>query len=711
VTTKRSGVPPAHTNRLAREKSPYLLQHAHNPVDWFAWNDDAFETARREHKPIFLSIGYSTCHWCHVMERESFEDENVGAFLSEHFVCIKVDREERPDVDKIYMTFVQATTGSGGWPMNVFLTPELKPFYGGTYFPPDNRHGRPSFLHVLHQIQQLWETRRADLTESASETHIRMEQMATANQSDPDVLPTADVLRNAGMTFKAAYDPRHGGFGGAPKFPQPSQPRFLLNYAKRFHDEDATRMVLHTCDAMAAGGIHDQLGGGFARYSVDAEWLVPHFEKMLYDNAQLAQLYLDAFLISGDARHAEVARDILDYVLRDMTHPDGGFYSAEDADSEGHEGKFHCWTRSEMSKLLTPEEFNVAVRYFGITEEGNFVDHSHPSPLPGQNVLSIVEPKLPEADQPLLASAKSKMLDARSQRVRPHLDDKILASWNGLMLGAFARAYAVLGDAAYRAAAEKNLAFIQEKLWVSGSESRLQAAGPAEAGTPNAKRIGTLFHRWRDGERDHVQLLEAYAFLLSGVIELYEATLEPALLDFAIALADSMLAKFYDAANGGFWQSAAEAKDLILRVKEDYDGAEPSGNSVAMLALLKLGAITGRKEFSEAAEKSLRLFANRLQQLPQAVPCMLQALDFSMQEPKRAVVVGDTDSPNFHELLRAAHSVYEPNKVVLGNSGAVEEFARTLPAKDEPVVYLCTGNSCQAPTSDVVEVKKNLLLP
>jgi uncharacterized protein YyaL (SSP411 family) len=689
VTTKKPGVPPSHTNRLAREKSPYLLQHAHNPVDWFAWNNEAFEKAQRENKPIFLSIGYSTCHWCHVMERESFEDEKIGAFLSEHFVCIKVDREERPDVDKIYMTFVQATTGSGGWPMNVFLTPDLKPFYGGTYFPPDNRHGRPSFLHVLQRIHQLWETQREELTESAIETHARMEQLAAANQNDSGALLTTEVLRNAGMTFKTAYDPRHGGFGGAPKFPQPSQPRFLLSYAKRFHDKDATRMVLHTCDAMAAGGIHDQLGGGFARYSVDAEWLVPHFEKMLYDNAQLAQLYLDAFLVSGDSRHADVARDILDYVLRDMTHPDGGFYSAEDADSEGHEGKFHCWTRAELSSLLTPEEFNVAVRYFGVTEQGNFIDHSHPNPLPGQNVLSIVEPKLPEADKPLLASAKRKMLDARNQRVRPHLDDKILASWNGLMLGAFARAYAVLGNTIYRAAAEKNLTFLQAKLWDAKTKM--------------------LFHRWRDGERDNVQLLEAYAFLLSGVTELYEATLEPAVLDFAIALADSMLAKFYDTANGGFWQSAAESKDLILRVKEDYDGAEPSGNSVAILALLKLGAITGRKEFSNATAKSLQLFANRLQQLPQAVPCMLQALDFSMQEPKRAVVAGDPASTKTRKLLHAIHSVYEPNKIVLGNVGAVEEFARTLPTKDEPVVYLCTGNSCQPPTSDVATLKKMLL--
>ncbi len=675
-----------HTNRLAREKSPYLLQHARNPVDWYAWNEEAFEKARRENKPIFLSIGYSTCHWCHVMERESFENEKVAEFLNQHFVSIKVDREERPDVDKIYMTFVQATTGSGGWPMTVFLTAELKPFFGGTYFPPDNRHGRPGFLQLLQHIHQLWETRREELVESAVDAHTKLEQMTSGDEASGALL-AADDLRKAGVQLQRMFDPQHGGFGGAPKFPQPSQPQFLLRYALRFHDADAVRMVLKTCEHMAAGGIHDQLGGGFARYSVDAEWLVPHFEKMLYDNAQLVQLYLDAFLVSGDTLHADVARDILDYVLRDMTHPDGGFYSAEDADSEGHEGKFYCWTRAELEKLLSPEEFKVAVRYFGITEQGNFIDHSHPQPLPGQNVLSIVSPDLPDVDKSLLASAKNKMSAVRAKRIRPHLDDKILASWNGLMLGAFARAFAVLGDEKYLAAAEKNVKFVHAKLW-------------------DAK---ALFHRWRDGERDNVELLEGYAFMLSGVIDLYEATIEPRHLDFAIALADAMLAKFFDAENGGFWQSLA-ARDLILRVKENYDGAEPSGNSVATLALLKLGAMTGRKEYTEAAEKTLRLFAVRLQQVPQAVPYMLGALDFSLQEPQRAVVAGEAGSKVVRELLRAIHSVYQPNKVVLGNHGSVEEFARTLPAKNGALVYLCTGNACQAPTGDVAEVK-NLLKP
>ena len=683
--------PHPHTNRLAREKSPYLLQHARNPVDWFAWGEEAFEKARRENKPIFLSIGYSTCHWCHVMERESFENEAVAAFLNAHYVSIKVDREERPDVDKIYMTFVQATTGSGGWPMTVFLTPELKPFFGGTYFPPDNRYGRPGFLQLLQHIQQLWETRREDLVNSATEAQEKLAEMVAANEATGSAAGE-EALRNGGLQLKRLYDPRNGGFGGAPKFPQPSQPQFLLRYAKRFHDNEAVQMVLSTCERMAAGGIHDQLGGGFARYSVDAEWLVPHFEKMLYDNAQLAQLYLDAHLLGGkdETVFANVVRDILDYVLRDMTHPEGGFYSAEDADSEGHEGKFYCWTRAELEKLLSPEEFNVAVNYFGITEQGNFVDHSHPKPLAGQNVLSIVEPKLSDADAALLVAAKRKMLGTRSVRVRPHRDDKVLASWNGLMLGAFARAYAVLGDESYLRTAERNLKFIQDKLWEKPKAGK--AAGHA------------LYHRWRDGERDNVELLDGYAFMLSGVIELYEATLEPRHLDFAIALAEAMLAKFLDVENGGFWQSLA-AKDLILRVKEDYDGAEPSGNSVATLALLKLSAMTGRGEFKDAAEKTLKLFAARLQQVPQAVPYLLSALDFSLQEPRRAVVAGEATAG---ELLRAIHSIYQPDKVVLGNRGAVEEFARTLPAKDGAVVYLCTGTTCQPPSSDPSEIMKLL---
>ncbi len=680
--------PAAHTNRLALEKSPYLLQHRHNPVDWYPWGEEAFARARRENKPIFLSIGYSTCHWCHVMERESFEDQRLASFLNAHFVSIKLDREERPDIDRIYMTFVQASTGQGGWPLNVFLTPDLKPFFGGTYFPPDNRHGRPGFLDLLEQIRQLWQARQGEVTESAALIHTQLRQ-ATAGPPRPSLVPTPSILRRAGALLKESYDPRHGGFGAAPKFPHPSQPRLLLRYAKRFGDPQAVRMVLHTCDRMAAGGIHDQLGGGFARYSVDAQWLVPHFEKMLYDNAQLVQLYLDAALVSGRQRYAEVARGILDYVLRDMTHPEGGFYSAEDADSEGHEGKFYCWTRRELAGLLAPEQYNVAVRYFGLTEEGNFLDHSHPEPLPNQNVLSVVDDDLTAPEQALLASARRKMFEARSRRPRPHMDDKVLVSWNGLMLGALARASAVLDDETYRAAAEKNLGFLQANLWDAPSK--------------------TLYHGWRDGRRDNVQLLSGYAFLLSGVLDLYQATLAPAHLDFALALAETMLDRFSDSEGGGFWQSPPGAADLILRVKEDYDGAEPGGNSVAALALLELGTITGRPEFMGAARKTLRLFASRLDQLPQAVPSMLQALDFSLDEPARFVLAEDPAAgpgPQRRALLNAVHSLYLPNKVVLGNAGPVEPFARTLSPRGDPTVYLCIGTACRPPTTDPARIKE-----
>ena len=673
-------------NRLAREKSPYLLQHAHNPVDWHPWDEEAFARARTENKPVFLSIGYSTCHWCHVMERESFEDETVAAFLNRHFVSIKVDREERPDVDKIYMTFVQATMGGGGWPLNVFLTPDLKPFFGGTYFPPDARHGRPSFLQLLQQLSRLWQERHHDVVQSAGDIQQRLAAAATGSETPSHLDLTAGTLQQAGALFKESYDPVHGGFGGAPKFPQPSIPGFLLRHARRFRDEDATRMVLKTCDAMAAGGIHDQVGGGFARYSVDAAWRVPHFEKMLYDNAQLAQLYLDAHLVSGDAHYAGCVRDILDYVLRDLTHPGGGFYSAEDADSEGHEGKFYCWTRAELSGLLAPEEFNVAAKYYGITAEGNFLDHSHAQPLAGLNVLSVADPGLAAADRPLLASAKKKMSDTRARRIRPHLDDKILASWNGLMLGAFARASATLGEGKYRVAAEKNLVFIREKLWEEKSK--------------------TLFHRWRDGARDSVQLLEAYAFLLSGVLEMYEATLDPQHLDFAIELAEAMLAKFFDAANGGFWQSAAGTQHLILRLKDDYDGAEPSGNSVATMTLLKLAAITGRDEFKTPAEATLRFYTERLHRQPAAMAFMLQAVDFQLEPPLGVVIAGDPGDASLKTLLQAAHSVYRPDRIVLGNQGAVENFARTLPARNGAVVYLCTGTACQPPTGDPTRLKE-----
>ncbi len=675
-------------NRLGKEKSPYLLQHAGNPVDWFPWGDEAFAKARKESKPILLSIGYSTCHWCHVMERESFEDEATAALLREHFVSIKVDREERPDVDRIYMGFVQLTTGGGGWPLNVFLTPELKPFYGGTYFPPEPKHGRPSFRQLLGRVAELWKDRRGDVEESAMDITARLRSMA---EHDPANAFPAGLreLHGAAQAFLHEFDPLHGGFGGAPKFPRPSQPLFLLRAARRFDDTTARNAVLYTCERMASGGMNDQLGGGFARYSVDERWLVPHFEKMLYDNAQLLQLYVEAFVASGDAFLADAARATADYVLRDMASPDGAFYSAEDADSEGHEGKFYCWTQAELRTLLTANESVLVERRFGVTAEGNFVDHSHPSPLPGQNVLSLADPKLSETEKVLLESALGKMRLARAARVRPHRDDKVLASWNGMMLGALARAGVVLEAPVYVEAAERNAAFIREQMW--------------EAGT------GVLHHRWREGERDGVQLLEGHANVVAGMVDLYEATLDPRHLAFAVEVAEAMVKQFHDAKGGGFWQTTADTPHLLVRTKDDYDGAEPSGNSVAALALLRMSAICGRADWRRAAEGTVRLFAQRLHQMPQAVPHLLLALDFMQQEPKRVVLVGDWTCGSTASLLRAAHAVHEPNRVILGNHGPVDAFARGLPSNPEyTVAFCCSGTACEPPTRDRKAVREFL---
>ena len=675
----------AHTNLLAREKSPYLLQHAHNPVDWHPWGDAAFAKARAEDKPVFLSVGYSTCHWCHVMERESFENEAVGKFLREHFVSIKVDREERPDVDKIYMAFVQATTGGGGWPMNVFLTPSLKPFYGGTYFPPEPKHGRPSFLQLLQRIAELWHSQRKDIEGSAEDVAQRLRSMTEHDAANAYPAGIRE-LQGAGQTFLHEHDPIHGGFGGAPKFPRPSQPLFLLRFARRFADAPAREAVVQTCDAMAAGGIHDLLGGGFARYAVDERWLVPHFEKMLYDNAQLVQLYLDVHLVDGGERHAAVVRDTLGYVLRDLADPEGGFHSAEDADSEGQEGTFYCWTLAELKGLLSAEELRVATRHWGITAGGNFVDHSHPHPLPGLNVLSVADPKLSDAERSLVASARRKMAAVRAGRVRPHRDDKVLASWNGMILGALARAGAVLGEPDYLKAAERTAAFLKARLWDPATRS--------------------LYHRWRQGERDGVQLLEGHANVLAGLVELYEATLDPRHLEFAVAIAESMMERFHDAEGGGFWQAPPGTPHLLMRVKDDYDGAEPSGNSVAALALLRLAAICDRPEWRAAGEKTVRLFAQKLHQMPQAVPHLLLALDFLQQEPKRVVLAGKHPVGGNEPLLRAVHGVYEPNRVVLGNHGPVDPFARGLPADEASIqAFCCSGHACEAPTRDPEKVR------
>jgi uncharacterized protein len=676
------------TNRLAGEQSPYLLQHQHNPVDWYPWGDEAFAKARVEHKVVFLSIGYSTCHWCHVMERESFEDSEIAAFLNEHFVSIKVDREERPDVDRIYMTAVQAMTGQGGWPLSVFLTPERQPFYGGTYFPPEPRQDRPGFLQVLQAIQRLWKTQGNTVVETAGDLTHQLQQLK-APPADPSILLAPNLLSRALERLKAEFDPEHGGFGGPPKFPHPSQQRLLLRLGTRFHDAEAIRQVVFTCEKMAAGGIHDQLGGGFARYAVDARWQVPHFEKMLYDNAQLAQLYLDAYLASGRALFARVASDILDYVLRDMTHPEGGFYSAEDADSEGKEGKFYCWTLDELSDLLEIEELQVACHYYGLSAEGNFVDHSDPNPLPGQNVLCIADPRLAEGEAALLESARAKMFKARLKRVRPHLDDKVLSSWNGLMLGAFARAGIVLSKSKYLKAAELNLAFLKRHLW--------------------DETAGKLHHRWRAGVRDQVQLLSAYSFMAQGVLDLYAATLNPDHLAWACQLATVMVDQFYDPDNGGFWQASPNGEKLILHAKEDHDSAEPSGGSVAIMVLLQLAAITGVASWKTKADQTLRLYAGRLNQYPEALTSMLAALDLALHEPDLLVIAGPRESEDVQELLRAAHRTFKPHLIILGTEGLVPSWVRHLPAQNSHVAaYLCQGQSCRLPVFTAKQLAENL---
>ena len=674
---------PKHTNRLSKEKSPYLLQHQHNPVDWYAWGEEAFDKAKKENKPVLLSIGYSTCHWCHVMERESFENEDVAKVVNAGFVAIKLDREERPDVDQIYMTAMQAMGLGGGWPLNVFLTPDRKPFFGGTYFP------KEKFVLTLKRVDELWREKKADLEKDAENLTSELEKyMNEGKAGGKDSRLPDNLLLAAAKGFAEGYDPKWGGFGKAPKFPQPQVPGLILLAAAHSGDKEMTAKVLHTCRMMAAGGMYDQIGGGFSRYSVDEMWLVPHFEKMLYDNAQLMDLYLDAGLISGDPQYHDTVRDIIRYLLRDMTHKDGGFYSAEDADSEGHEGKFYCWTKKELMEVLGAEDGAWACGYFGITEKGNFTDHSHPNPLPGQNVLSVIKPdaKLNDADKPRLASVKQKLFDVRAKRIRPHLDDKILTSWNGLMLGAMSRASIILDHKEALTAVQKNFAFVKANLWDAKTK--------------------TLYHRWRDGERDSAQLLTAYAFYLNGSVDHYEATLDPAVLEFAIALAEGLTEKFYDTKAGGFFTSTA-SKDLLFRAKDDYDSAEPSGNSVAILALLRLAKITDNKDFQTKAEASLKAFHVRIAEMPHAVPLMIKAAAFAGREPYRAVIAGDPAAAR--ALLRAAHNIYQPHRVILGTAGPVEESARDKPLQDgKPAAYICTGSECQLPTSDPAVVRKYL---
>lgn len=702
-------------NRLIHEKSPYLLQHAYNPVDWFPWGPEAFEKAKREDKPIFLSIGYSTCHWCHVMEEESFSDENIAGILNEHFVCIKLDREERPDLDKIYMTAVTAMTGAGGWPLNVWLTPERKPFFGGTYFPPKPRWGRQGFDQVLLRIAELWKNRKEEILQSGDSLSRSMKDFMTTQPQETALEPS--WLQNAFEKYQKGFDPSEGGFSGAPKFPMPVNLHFLLRVHSRTGSQEALRMVLFTLDKMRLGGINDQIGGGFHRYSTDGVWRVPHFEKMLYDNAQLASVYVEAASLSRDPSLTQAAQETLDYVLRDMAHPEGGFYSAEDADSlvpetgpkpGKKEGAFYLWSREEILKALGRPAGEILIYRYGIEPGGNTLSDPQ-GEFGGKNVLYArhnVEETAGKFNQPraaiekILAQAGKSLLKARAKRPHPHLDDKILTSWNGLMISALAKGAQVLGDNAYLDAAEKASSFIKKNLY---------APGPAPAG-------GQLYRRWREGEKKIPAMLDDYAFLIQGLLDLYEATLKASWLKWAVVLTEEQNRKFYDPLEGGFYLTEKKhSTDLLFRIKEDSDNVEPSGNSVAALNLLRLGRITGRKDYEEAARKTLALFGSKMKEIPLSLPAMLSALSFALGPSREIVISGDLKEPGTISMLQAVQRRFIPNKILLhrgsdpGEIVDVAPFVKNLPPiRGKATAYVCANYVCDLPATDLKTLEKIL---
>jgi uncharacterized protein len=691
------------THRLIREKSPYLLQHAHNPVDWHPWGDEAFQKARREHKPIFLSSGYSTCHWCHVMNRESFQNEEIAAILNRYFVPIKLDREERPDIDRVYMTYVQATTGAGGWPMSVWLTPDLTPFVGGTYFPPEDMGGRPGFKSVLTRIAEAWEIDRERIVASATDVMARLRE-ATAAAPDATMALERALLDQGYAQIRASYDPRHGGFGGAPKFPRPSAPDFMLRYHARAGIQDALDMTLHTLRAMAEGGVYDQIGGGFHRYSVDERWHVPHFEKMLYDQAQLVCTYLDAHQITGDAFFARIARETLDYVLRDLTGPEGQFYSAEDADSdvpgrpgEHAEGAFYVWDHRELTRLLGNDASAILGFRYGVGKRGNVRDDPH-GEFEGKNILFVAHDieetakrfqQSPDDIRRMFAEAQEKLRVARAARPRPHMDDKTLTAWNGLMISALARAHQVLGDAHWLAAATRAATFIRDHLYDETS--------------------GTLRRRHRAGEAAFDGYLDDYAYLIRGLLDLYEAGFDIRHLEWALALQSIQDALFWDADHGGYFSTTGADDSVLLRIKDEYDGAEPSANSVAAHTLLRLAKMTDHPEFTRRAEELMATFSRQLHRAPQAMPAMLAALDFHLHGAKQIVIAGTPGAADTQALTRAVHARFIPNKVLLlADGGDGQKFlashlafvAGLRPVDGQAAAFVCERGACQHPITD-----------
>ena len=670
-------------NRLASETSPYLLQHQNNPVDWYPWGPEALERAKAEDKPIFLSIGYSACHWCHVMEHESFESDRIARIMNEHFVCIKVDREERPDLDQIYMNAVQMMTGRGGWPMSVFLTPDLKPFYGGTYWPETSKRGIPGFDQVLVAVADAWKNRRAEAVQQADEITQHLAKPVSQSGSGELGLP---LMHHAGSILSRIFDRRYGGFGGAPKFPHAMDIKLALRLWRRAPRGETLEMATVTLDKMATGGIYDHLGGGFARYSVDERWLVPHFEKMLYDNALLTGCYVDAYLATGQERYAQVARETIEYILRDMTDPQGGFYSTEDADSEGHEGKFYVWTRDEVREVLGPERAEIFCYVYDVTDAGNFE---------GKNILNL--PKTieqcahikgldPEQLKSQLADSRGKLLHARSKRVRPGRDDKVLVSWNGMMIASMAEAASALSEPRYLQAARAAADFVLGKM---------------------RRPDGRLLHSWRHGQAKFDAYLDDYTSFIDGLISLYEAGFEERFITDAVALAEIVLRHFSDREQGGFYYTADDHEQLVARNKDYYDGSTPSGNAMAATSLLRLAKLTGRSDFLEAAEGTLKSALGLMQESPTAAGQMLLALDMYLGPTPEIVILGDPQTAPTTDVLADLRRRFIPNKLVACRTAVLPSdtspltalFAGKEPLGEPPTVFICENFTCQQPVT------------
>ncbi|XP_026207366.1 spermatogenesis-associated protein 20 isoform X2 [Anabas testudineus] len=725
-----------HTNRLAKEKSPYLLQHAHNPVDWYPWGQDAFDKAKNEDKPIFLSVGYSTCHWCHVMERESFEDEEIGKFLSDNFVCIKVDREERPDVDKVYMTFVQATSGGGGWPMSVWLAPELRPFIGGTYFPPRDQRGRPGLKTVLSRITEQWQNNRTAL-ESSGVRILEALKKGTSIAANPGESPplAPDVANRCFQQLAHSYEEEYGGFRDAPKFPTPVNLMFLMTYwsvnCSTSEGDEALQMALHTLRMMALGGIHDHVAQGFHRYSTDSSWHVPHFEKMLYDQAQLAVAYITASQVSGEQLFADVAKDILLYVSRDLSDKSGGFYSAEDADSvlasggpQKREGAFCVWTASEVRDLLpdvvegatgAATQADIFMHHYGVKEQGNVAPEQDPhGELQGQNVL-IVRYSMEltaarfgvsvEKVNELLASARAKMAEVRKSRPRPHLDTKMLASWNGLMLSAYARVGAVLNDKVLLERAVQAGNFLEEHLWDAEQQTILRSCYRGDQ--MEVQQISPPISGF----------LDDYAFIICGLLDLYEATLQTKWLQWAEELQLRQDVMFWDDQGGGYFCSNPNDSTVLLQLKEDQDGAEPSANSVSASNLLRLSHYAGRQEWLQKSQQLLAAFSDRLTRVPIALPEMVRALMAQHHTLKQIVICGQRDAPDTTSLLTAVNSLFLPHKVLMLVDGSADNFlCQRLPVLSSmsqqggaATAYVCQDFTCSLPVTDPQELRRLLL--